>query len=361
MKKSLIYFGITFAAAGILLLLSRMSADFAEFFALNIYPLFSVPISFLTGLLPFSLIEILICLLVLGVLVGLTAFVVLLIKRKGKRKKVLKCALSVLLIAAGTISFCFTVTMGVNYSRKEFYTYSGLEITSYTKEDLQSVLNVLIGELNELIPQMDYDENGIAKSGCDIAAEAQSAMTLLSAEYKTLERYYPRPKAMLFSELMSYYQLTGVTWGFTMESNYNNNVPEWEKPYTVCHELSHLNGFMREDEANFIAFLACTGSDNLYFRYSGIEMMITRCYNEYIKTSSSEEIIALQAEIPQELWQEWKINNEYWKKYETPVAEIATKVNDTFLKLNDQSDGVASYNRVVELVIALFKSEGKIS
>ena len=40
-------------------------------------------------------------------------------------------------------------------------------------------------------------------------------------------------------------------------------------PHTICHELSHLKGFMREDEANFIGYLACIRSDDPMFRYSG--------------------------------------------------------------------------------------------
>ena len=40
-------------------------------------------------------------------------------------------------------------------------------------------------------------------------------------------------------------------------------------PFTICHELAHLKGYIYEDEANFIAFMACINSDNLFFQYSG--------------------------------------------------------------------------------------------
>ena len=46
-------------------------------------------------------------------------------------------------------------------------------------------------------------------------------------------------------------------------------MPYYNIPHTICHELSHLKGFMREDEANFIGYLACIGSDSPDFRYSG--------------------------------------------------------------------------------------------
>ena len=64
-------------------------------------------------------------------------------------------------------------------------------------------------------------------------------------------------------------QLCGVYSPFTVEANYNGDMPDYNVPHTLCHELSHLKGFMREDEANFIGYLACISSENEAFRYSG--------------------------------------------------------------------------------------------
>ena len=56
-----------------------------------------------------------------------------------------------------------------------------------------------------------------------------------------------------------------------------------------------------------------------------------------------------------------KANNEYWDQFEKPivgetsVADIAEKVNDTYLKINDQTDGTQSYGRVVDLLLAEYK------
>ena len=52
--------------------------------------------------------------------------------------------------------------------------------------------------------------------------------------------------------------------------------------------------------------------------------------------------------------EEFQENNEYWDQYEGKVAEVSNQVNDTYLKLNDQKDGVQSYGRVVDLMLAMF-------
>jgi hypothetical protein len=41
----------------------------------------------------------------------------------------------------------------------------------------------------------------------------------------------------------------------------------------------------------------------------------------------------------------------FWKKYENPMEPIFKSVFNTFLKVNNQKDGIKSYNAVVGLII----------
>ena len=87
-------------------------------------------------------------------------------------------------------------------------------------------------------------------------------MIRLGQSYPQLDGYYPYPKPLINSRLLSVQQLCGIYSPFTIEANYNREMPYYNIPHTICHELSHLKGFMREDEANFIGYLACIGSDS---------------------------------------------------------------------------------------------------
>jgi len=49
-------------------------------------------------------------------------------------------------------------------------------------------------------------------------------------------------------------------------------------------------------------------------------------------------------------------NNAYWARYEGPVAEVSTAVNNTYLRVNNQSDGVQSYGRMVDLLLADYRA-----
>ena len=56
---------------------------------------------------------------------------------------------------------------------------------------------------------------------------------------------------------MSRTEITGIFIPFTMEANVNVDIPDYSLGSTMCHELAHLHGFIREDEANYISYLAC--------------------------------------------------------------------------------------------------------
>jgi hypothetical protein len=52
------------------------------------------------------------------------------------------------------------------------------------------------------------------------------------------------------------------------------------------------------------------------------------------------------------------LNSAYWKKFDTGVGKVAEKANDTHLKMNDQKDGIQSYGRMVDLLLADWRDGG---
>ncbi len=176
-------------------------------------------------------------------------------------------------------------------------------------------------------------------------------MRKLGETYPELSGYYPQPKPLVLSQYFSIQQLCGQYSPFTVEATYNRSMPDYNVPHTVCHELSHLRGFMREDEANFIGYLACIGSDNQAFRYSGYLTGWVYATNALSKT----DLVAYREichQLDQKAWDDLRDNNEFWGRYEGKAAEVSNKMNNTYLKMNSQSDGVKSYGRMVDLMLA---------
>ena len=91
----------------------------------------------------------------------------------------------------------------------------------------------------------------------------------LSGKYGFIQKLDSRVKTVMLSEPWTYTHITGVYTFFTGESNLNVNMPDYTLPFTAAHEFAHQRGVAREDEANFIAYIACINSDDPYIKYSG--------------------------------------------------------------------------------------------
>ena len=79
MKKRYLIPLILIGAAIVLTAAGRLSQGFADFYAANIFPYISLPYVFLSGLLPFSLGEVMIVAALVLFLVGIPVMIILLI------------------------------------------------------------------------------------------------------------------------------------------------------------------------------------------------------------------------------------------------------------------------------------------
>jgi len=145
---------------------------------------------------------------------------------------------------------------------------------------------------------------------------------------------------------------------YTIEANYNNDMTAYNIPFTVCHELSHLKGFMWEDEANYIAYLACMESDEAIFNYSGVLLAWIYSTNE-LYAADYEAFVTVRADLAQEVGIDLAANTSFWNRYEGRISELSETVNDVYLKSNNQPEGIKSYDRMVSLLIANYQNEGE--
>lgn len=368
-EKRLLAACVFLAGAGILMVCARQVPGFAEWYAVHIYQKLTAVTGRVTGLAPFSVVEIgLYVLLILLPVTGIGAVVKSV--RFGQGGENALCWASGLFLTASALLFLYAANCGVNYQRESFSEKTGLAAKQYTAEELKQVCLWLTEEVNALAGQVERGGSGEmilaapAEEKQDAAAAeyeemplqvlgdtAVQAMTDLAEEYPDMKGYYPHPKPVCVSEILSYQNLSGVYSPFTIEANYNADMVDYNIPFTLCHELSHLRGFMQEEEANFIAFLACIGSDNRDFEYSGYLTGWVYCMNA-LRRADAEEWQQVREWLDEAAEADLRENSRFWEYYDGAVAEVSDKVNDTYLKANGQSEGVQSYGRMVDLIIA---------
>lgn len=362
--------------SGVLLVLAKWIPEFAEWYAVHIYSKCTAVIGGTTGLFPFSIAEFGLYLLLL--LVPVSGIYTLIKAERGKRGRAAFSWVSAVFLTASVLVFLYVVNCGINYRRVSFSEKAEIEIRQYSAEDLRQVCVWLTEEVNvradhvkrngqgEMIlgtlkkdasakeqkqKESDGQENDSREIRRSLNESAVAAMQKLGEEYPDMKGKYPAPKPVSISEILSYQGLSGIYSPFTVEANYNQDMTDYNIPFTVCHELSHLRGFMQEEEANFIAFLACMKSERIDFQYSGYLTAWIYSMNALRRTEPSQWQ-ELRAELAETAETDLQKNSEFWDYYEGAVAEVSDRINDTYLKANGQSAGVQSYGKMVDLLIA---------
>lgn len=197
MKKNKRYGSQYLVAAGISVLLltavfqlsARTLPGFGTWYAHHIYPWIVGSVGRLTGLLPFSVVEIglygLLCLLFLDVVRLFAALI---------RPEIAK-TLTVIgrrwLLIVGTLLFLYTVNCGINYYASSFSSYAGLADGTYTVEELETLCSDLVELVNESAKsgRQSYREHRSAWR-----AEAVTAMQAAGEQFSCLGRILSKTK-----------------------------------------------------------------------------------------------------------------------------------------------------------------------
>ena len=372
--------------------LAVRSSSFADAYSHYVYRVLSLGIGSVMGLLPFSVVELLLYATILFVLfdfvkqlcralrVGAACVHSARVSQDAQTHLLAAVArpllrfLGHLFLLLSTLLVLYVFLCGINYHRTSFSEEAGLSVTIdahgtvYDEADLIALCDYLVTEINDTEAQLDVPCIGqTAETPKPSAAwlwhagrTGQRAMEKLGQRYHRLSGHYPYPKPILNTWILSVQQTTGVYSPFTVEANYNRDIAYYDIPFTICHELSHLRGYMQEEEANFIGVLATIGADDLYFNYSGYVSAWVYAGNALARIDSTA-FATLYARINARTRQDMLYNNAYWKQFEGKPAEAHEQLNDTYLKLQGQASGVRSYGHVTDLMLEYFAKNGTLT
>lgn len=318
------------------------------------------PFSQLTGFFPFSLAEFVV---VRALLLGVYTTVQLIRKLKRDARETVRKAPKTLAQAAllvGLAYVAFNMLWGLNYSRQSFAQISGLPVQPGSETELTELAMLLVEEANSLRGQVEEDSRGVMVLPDGIRealARADKGYSRAARIYPELGGAYGRPKGVFLSRYWSYTGITGMYFPFTAEANVNIDIPHFMLPSTATHEMAHQRGFAREDEANFLAYLSCSLHPDADFQYSGTVLALLNAMNALYKADPDayKEVRVLYSDALNRDLQDW---SEYWRRFEGPVEQASNRINDSYLKANRQQDGVQSYGRMVDLLLALYRTLG---
>lgn len=338
---------------GLLYLIQRLSVNFSDFFNTYISSLFRRVLSFLTCWFPFSLAEILLILLP----VGTVALVIYAVKKRCDTWESAGKFLLTLVCCVLLLFDLFVLTFSAGYNTASIDKKAGLTRTAVSAEDLYRTAMVLTEKVNQASESIAYGEDDFSVMPYDLKEMNHQLMTAyakLQGDYPFIDHFYSRVKPVMLSYAMSYTHITGVYSYFTGESNINVYFPDYTVPYTAAHELAHQRGISREDEANFVAFLVCTASEDAYLQYSGYLGLCEYVLNALYSANQKlywEAIGTLKEPVRQEM----RAYSAFFEQFRDNVAaDVSGVVNDTFLKTQG-TEGERSYGLVVDLAVAYYR------
>lgn len=371
MKKTKFWLPAAFILCAVILnITGRACRPFTDFYVTYIFPIWGAAYGKVTGLVPFSVGEWMLYLAVVMLFVLVLGGAVYVIFRK-KLPDQWKCiyrkySLFVYWIF-GIVCVIMTLNCFLLYQSSpinERYQIGAGQKREYGISEIALVRDYVVEQANALSVTFDRDEKGYLIYTSPLKEEAKAQMRKLGEKFDVLSGDYPDPKGLAMSGFYSQQYIMGYYFPFSMEANYNRQMYLTNIPVTMCHELSHLKGFIREDEANFIGYLACVDSDDPLFRYSGYLSVLGYLDRDFFRAVGEDSEVYLAHPLISDLVMEDKkfLTQETWEKVEEKavlktetVKQAADAFLDTTLTLNGVEDGRISYSRVVDLLLQYYE------
>ena len=278
------------------------------------------------------------------------------------------------------LSFIFAFALGYwfNYARKTFASATGLEIREASEEELVGLCRELVGKINDIAPLVNRNRSRqtvlATKNRHALSKQTHAAFMNLSHKYPNLGLGGFTPIVKPMSRLMLYRGRVGVYTPLTMEVFVDFGKFCSCIPFAMAHEIAHFKGYAREDEAEFIAFLACMESTEPDFIYSGLMGALGYVHDKLHKLNP-DEYIRVMVVLCKEAWNDWEHwecitgrsitsnssgenankSKSYLKRFRRRAIKIFDNISHIILKINRQSDGIKSYGRAFDLLIADYR------
>jgi hypothetical protein len=354
-KKSPAKQGLIILILGIVIYLLMQFANYPQaverYYSNGVYRFICGMLHPLLNIFPFSVGDLIYLAVIAYLLYTLFRIVKLALKRRFAQAGT---TLLKLVIAVQLAIIVFYILWGMNYFRPPASERLNLKDSTFTKADLEIVTAMLIDSVN--MSRASLTQADLQPGNDTIYKRAINAVSSLSNSSAAFKTYKPNIKPSLLTPLMNYLGTSGYYNPFTTEAQMNYQLPVYTRPFVACHEMAHQMGYGAEDEANFAGFMAAIHSKDKLLRYSAYYLAV----QELMYTMRGADTILhkrLKATISSAVRKDYKAERLYWLSYQNKINAITSVFYDNFLKVNNQPEGLDTYNHMVTLVIAYYRQK----
>ncbi len=340
------------AAALLQLALSGRAELVERVYSRGVFPPLARALAAVSSLVPFSLAETGVLAVALFTLLGIVKCVR--VRRELGLVRAFGRFVLRMTALAGVLYATYVLVWGLNHQRRPFGEEAGYDLAAPEPDELARLAEHLVGEVNAVRPELGEDADGVARMPHDDA----ELLRLVKRAYESCTELHGGlgappgvPKRPLSSPLLSAWWIAGIYSPFTAEAHVNAELPEPEVAFATAHELAHSLGFARENEANYLAWLACSRSADPSLRYSGL-LRATRSVISALAATDPERALELAELLHPGVGRDETAIRDFWTGTESWTTRVAQNVNDAYLKSQGHAAGVLSYGMFVELLVA---------
>lgn len=343
--------------AGSIMVFSQKPEWVENLYAKSFYPSLSQSQRTISGILPFSIGDIIYTFIILFLIWRIFRFILRFKKQENKKSLILNVFLKITITSLWIYSV-FYILWGLNYYRTGVSSVFNLPDETVIEKEITSLTNELKDSLNKCAQLKSINPKADSKISNYQLAAVHS--------FKSLEKHFPELvfktpsfKASLFGEAANYMGIQGYYNPFTGESQINTHTPEFIIPFVSCHEIAHQLGFASESEANFVGFLAAKHSEDARVRYAAYLNMFMYAAAQ-LKRTDSAEIKQIVEQLHPIVKSDLRIYYKHLRKYEGWLQDGSGFFYDIYLKQNKQRNGIGTYGEVTRWLISYRKKYNQL-
>ncbi len=319
-----------------------------ELYSRKVFPGIRNLIDLSISRLPFPTVYIFIA----SIFLFLGIYVFHLLKKEGWKSK-LGYSIRSLCNYLGALVFFFLVLWGYNYQRIPVFEQIGMKPIALIEGQLIPELELTRNILNQLRANIHEDTTAIESIMEYKALEDMVRVNMREHLYLLGMNFTgePRTKEFYPAGFMRKMGILGIYFPFTGESYIDPTLHPLEKPFTIAHEMAHSYGVTDEGEANFIAWVIGSNSDDALLQYSA-QLRLLRYQMNDLYRMSKELYTHFYKTLPVGIRNDLISINKNAEKYKPINLELSRKSNDLFLKTQGVKAGVLSYQQLPMLAYA---------
>ena len=306
------------------------------------YPIIQANLTSLSNLAPVALFDVA---LVVVVLLVIAMWVMRIRRAKKRRLRAAGTALVSTLTIAAVVYLWFLVAWGFNYARQPLESRLPFDASRVSPAAVRALAEHAIGEANRTY------QAGHAAGFPAVNATPPALVTAMQEVERELGRprttVIARPKYSLLTPFFRASSVSGMCAPFFLETLINPDLTGPERLSVLAHEWAHLSGFAPEDDASFVGLLSALRAGPAAEYSAWLELAFTAIGQ--LQPVTQKVVTQALADGPRRDQQ--AIYERIVGARIEVVDRAAWRTYDQMLKSQGVEEGVASYSRVVQLVL----------